>query len=57
MSSGLNSLYPIAVFLEELKSDDTTKRVTAIRSLDNIAIALGPDKTRQQLIPNLPGDV
>ncbi|KAJ1924221.1 protein phosphatase 2A structural subunit [Tieghemiomyces parasiticus] len=48
-----NSLYPIAVLLDELKHDDLALRLNAIRRLSTIAQALGPERTRNELIPFL----
>jgi hypothetical protein len=48
-------LYPIAVLIDELKHDDVALRINAIRRLSTIAIALGPDRTRAELIPFLEG--
>ena len=39
--------------MEDLKADDTKKRVAAVKSLDKIAEALGAEKTRQQVLPFL----
>jgi serine/threonine-protein phosphatase 2A regulatory subunit A len=49
----MDSLYPIAVLIEELKSEDTKRRINSIRNLKSIAIALGADRTRKELIPYL----
>ncbi|KAK9448248.1 armadillo-type protein [Limtongia smithiae] len=48
-----DELYPIAVLIDELKHDDVTLRLAAIRKLSTIAIALGPERTRIELIPFL----
>ncbi|KAJ1989000.1 protein phosphatase 2A structural subunit [Dimargaris cristalligena] len=48
-----NTLYPIAVLLDELKHDDLSLRLNAIRRLSTIAQALGPERTRSELIPFL----
>ncbi|KAJ1978427.1 protein phosphatase 2A structural subunit [Dimargaris xerosporica] len=48
-----NSLYPIAVLIDELKHDDLSLRLNAIRRLSTIARALGPERTRNELIPFL----
>ncbi|VEL26120.1 unnamed protein product [Protopolystoma xenopodis] len=45
--------YPIAVLIEELRNEDVQLRLNSIRKLSTIAIALGPEKTRKQLIPFL----
>ncbi|KAI8973007.1 armadillo-type protein [Pilobolus umbonatus] len=46
-------LYPIAVLVDELKNDDVQLRLNAIRNLGTIAMALGPQRTRDELIPFL----
>lgn len=43
-------LYPIAVLIDELKSDDVNLRLNAIRRLGTIALALGPERARGELI-------
>lgn len=49
-------LYPIAVLVDELKHEDTTLRLNAIRRLSTIACALGPQRTRDELVPFLDGE-
>jgi serine/threonine-protein phosphatase 2A regulatory subunit A len=46
-----DSLYPIAVMIDELKCDDQKKRIASVRNLSTIAIALGPERTRSELLP------
>lgn len=46
-------LYPIAVLIDELKHDDVLLRLNAIHRLSTIALALGADRTRDELIPFL----
>ncbi|KAK9464422.1 armadillo-type protein [Lipomyces arxii] len=48
-----DELYPIAVLMDELKHDDATLRLNAIQKLSTIALALGPERTRLELIPFL----
>ncbi|KAG0193517.1 hypothetical protein DFQ28_004850 [Apophysomyces sp. BC1034] len=48
-------LYPIAVLVDELKNEDVQLRLNAIRNLGTIAMALGPQRTRDELIPFLNG--
>jgi hypothetical protein len=50
-----DELYPIAVLIDELKHDDVLLRLNAIRRLSTIALALGPERTREELIPFLDG--
>lgn len=47
------TLYPIAVLIDELKHDDVAYRLNAIRRLSTIALALGPERSREELIPFL----
>lgn len=44
---------PVALLMDELKSEDTTVRVESMRRLRTIALALGPERTRTELIPFL----
>ncbi|KAI6779558.1 Protein phosphatase PP2A regulatory subunit A-like protein [Emericellopsis cladophorae] len=48
-----DGLYPIAVLIDELKHDDVLLRLNAIHRLGTIALALGPERTRDELIPFL----
>lgn len=48
-----DDLYPLALLMDELKHDDVANRVEAMQKLDTIAIALGPERTRQELMPFL----
>lgn len=50
------SLYPIAVLIDELKHDDVALRLNAIRRLSTIALALGVERTRDELVPFLDGE-
>lgn len=62
-----NQLYPIAVLIDELKSEDQKKRyclfpcihlpcrINSVKSLGTIAVALGPDRTRNELLPYILG--
>ena len=52
---GDESLYPIAILIDELKHDDVALRLNAIRRLSTIALALGVERTRDELIPFLDG--
>ena len=45
------NLYPIAVLIDELKAEEQKKRITAIQSLSTICVALGPERTRNELLP------
>ncbi|EDO15808.1 hypothetical protein Kpol_1040p21 [Vanderwaltozyma polyspora DSM 70294] len=48
-----DEIYPLALLMDELKHDDIANRVEAMQKLDTIAIALGPERTRSELIPFL----
>mmetsp|Transcript_68580 Transcript_68580/g.185262 ORF Transcript_68580/g.185262 Transcript_68580/m.185262 type:complete len:599 (-) Transcript_68580:68-1864(-) len=47
------ALYPVAVLIDELGHDDRQTRLRSIRSLGTIATALGPERTREELLPFL----
>eukprot|EP00036_Acanthoecidae_sp_10tr_P010505 CAMPEP_0182924770 /NCGR_PEP_ID=MMETSP0105_2-20130417/7310_1 /TAXON_ID=81532 ORGANISM="Acanthoeca-like sp., Strain 10tr" /NCGR_SAMPLE_ID=MMETSP0105_2 /ASSEMBLY_ACC=CAM_ASM_000205 /LENGTH=586 /DNA_ID=CAMNT_0025062575 /DNA_START=40 /DNA_END=1800 /DNA_ORIENTATION=+ len=51
-----DDLYPITVLIEELKNDDTQIRLNSIRRLQTIALALGEERTRSELLPFLHGE-
>lgn len=54
MASGVDSsLYPVAVLIDELRHDDLNLRLNSIRKLSTIAVALGPERTREELLPFL----
>ncbi|CCH61280.1 hypothetical protein TBLA_0E02270 [Henningerozyma blattae CBS 6284] len=46
-------LYPLALLMDELKHDDISNRLEAMKKLDTIALALGQQRTRDELIPFL----
>ncbi|KAF8642237.1 hypothetical protein AX16_009512 [Volvariella volvacea WC 439] len=48
---------PIAVLMDELRSEDVQLRLNAIHSIPTIALALGPDRARDELIPFLQDSV
>ncbi|SCU96514.1 LAMI_0F06810g1_1 [Lachancea mirantina] len=52
-SAGSGDLYPLALLMDELKHDDIANRVEAMKKLDTIALALGPQRTRDELVPFL----
>lgn len=45
------NLYPIAVLIDELRAEEQKKRVKAVTSLSTICVALGPERTRSELLP------
>lgn len=53
MAQADQDLYPLALLMDDLKNDDISNRVEATKKIDQIAIALGPDRTRNELIPFL----
>jgi len=48
-----SALYPVAVLIDELRHDELALRVNAIKHLSTIATALGPERTREELLPFL----
>lgn len=48
-----DSLYPITVLIDELKNEDMQLRLNSIKRLGTIATALGPERTRSELLPFL----
>ncbi|XP_070201288.1 serine/threonine-protein phosphatase 2A 65 kDa regulatory subunit A alpha isoform-like isoform X2 [Littorina saxatilis] len=47
---GDDSLYPIAVLIDELRNEDVQLRLNSIKKLSTIALALGVERTRTELI-------
>lgn len=45
-----DSLTPIAILIDQLKNEDTQIRLNAVRRVSAIAKALGPERTRRELI-------
>ncbi|EJD47700.1 Ser/Thr protein phosphatase 2A regulatory subunit A [Auricularia subglabra TFB-10046 SS5] len=52
-----DELYPIAILMDELKSEDVERRLNAIHRISTIALALGPERARDELIPFLQDSV
>ncbi|XP_078093139.1 uncharacterized protein LOC144508703 [Mustelus asterias] len=50
---GDESLYPIAVLIDELRNEDVQLRLNSIKKLSTIALALGVERTRTELLPFL----
>nr|XP_037861160.1 serine/threonine-protein phosphatase 2A 65 kDa regulatory subunit A beta isoform isoform X4 [Chlorocebus sabaeus] len=50
---GDDSLYPIAVLIDELRNEDVQLRLNSIKKLSTIALALGVERTRSELLPFL----
>ena len=55
MGDGDYSLEPIKILIDELRNDDCQQRLKSIRLLSAIATALGPERTREELVPYLNG--
>lgn len=49
------SLQPVQILVDELKNEDVQVRLTSVRNLSVIAKSLGPERTRDELIPYLEG--
>ncbi|KAH9982789.1 ARM repeat-containing protein [Lactifluus volemus] len=54
---GTDEITPIALLMDELRSEDVQLRLNAIRRVSTIALALGPDRARDELIPFLQDSV
>lgn len=48
-----DDIAPIAILMDELRSEDVQLRLNAIHRVSTIALALGPDRARDELIPFL----
>lgn len=53
MESSSSDLHPIAILVDELRSEDLTLRLNAIHRVSAIALALGEERTRDELLPFL----
>ena len=51
--SAEDSLYPIAVLIDELRNEDVALRLNSVKRLGTIALALGEERTRRELVPFL----
>uniref|UniRef100_A0A672UN41 Protein phosphatase 2 scaffold subunit Abeta n=1 Tax=Strigops habroptila TaxID=2489341 RepID=A0A672UN41_STRHB len=49
-ADGDDSLYPIAVLIDELRNEDVQLRLNSIKKLSTIALALGVERTRSELL-------
>uniref|UniRef100_A0A673IJJ8 Serine/threonine-protein phosphatase 2A 65 kDa regulatory subunit A beta isoform-like n=1 Tax=Sinocyclocheilus rhinocerous TaxID=307959 RepID=A0A673IJJ8_9TELE len=52
-AEGDDSLYPIAVLIDELRNEDVQLRLNSIKKLSTIALALGVERTQTELLPFL----
>ena len=52
-SASTTDLYQIALLIDQLKHDDRSFRINAHKNLRKIADALGPERTRKELVPFL----
>lgn len=50
MSFSVEDIAPIAILMDELRSEDVQLRLNAIHRISTIALALGPDRAREELI-------
>ena len=48
---------PLQLLVDELKSDDVQLRLNAIHRVSTIALALGPQRAREELVPFLQDSV
>ncbi len=56
MMDGDDSLAPIKILIDELRNDDCQQRLKSVRRLMTISTALGPERTREELVPYLNGE-
>ncbi|KZT74630.1 ARM repeat-containing protein [Daedalea quercina L-15889] len=49
----VDDIAPIAILMDELRAEDVQLRLNAIHRISTIALALGPDRARDELIPFL----
>ena len=50
-----SSTVAISILIDELRNEDQKKRINSIRHLSTIAVAMGPEKTRSDLLVFLEG--
>ncbi|KAG1671645.1 hypothetical protein FOA52_006876 [Chlamydomonas sp. UWO 241] len=53
----MDALLPIAILIDELKAEEPLRRLNSISRLGTIALALGEDRTRTELVPFLSENV
>ena len=46
---------PVNTLIDDLKHEDMKKRINSVKNLNVIASALGPERTRLELLPFLNG--
>ena len=51
----LADIYPLTLLKESFRSEETEIRLRSIHRLLSVAVALGPEKSRQELLPFLLG--
>lgn len=49
----MDAFHPLAILVDDLKNEDTIHRLNAIHRLSTIALALGPERSRDELVPFL----
>lgn len=49
----MDVVVPVALLIDELRSNDMATRLHAFNNLTTIADALGPERTRDELLPYL----
>jgi serine/threonine-protein phosphatase 2A regulatory subunit A len=52
-----DEMYPINLLTEEMRTDEAEIRIRSMRRLRTVAQALGPERTRTELLPFLNGRV
>jgi hypothetical protein len=51
------NLSPVGVLIDELKSEDPKRRMNSVKNFTTIASAIGPERTRSELLPFVSGMV
>ena len=44
---------PVNLIIDEIKSDDIRKRINSVKNLNLIASTIGPERSRNELVPFL----
>ena len=53
LPQGEDALAPIKILIDELRNEDFQQRLKSVRRLTTISTALGPERTREELVPYL----
>lgn len=53
MDKEIDYIQPVALLMDELKNEESSVRIESVKRLGTIAMALGPERTRLELLPFL----